>query len=156
MWMAAFLHLLRVLFPTVLQQGPKTQLWHDYNWKKTGTDATPWCERRANPQILIRAALLDKNLYCALLLVCPPEALVLGLLGLEMSTYMRAYPTWIEYFLKVDEPAAFPEMSIFLLPQIGWRGIHNCENTFKTRIFVPTRKGIYPAVCMFEATSLFW
>ena len=73
-----------------------------------------------------------------------------------MSTYMRAYPTWIEYFLKVDEPAAFPEMSIFLLPQIGWRGIHNCENTFKTRIFVPTRKGIYPAVCMFEATSLFY
>lgn len=33
------------------------------------------------------------RIYIALLLVCPPEALVLGLLGLEMSTYMRAYPT---------------------------------------------------------------
>ena len=33
------------------------------------------------------------RIYIALLLVCPPEVLVLGLLGLEMSTYMRAYPT---------------------------------------------------------------
>ena len=85
-----------------------------------GTDATPWCERsKANPQILIRAALLDKNLYCATTTVGFPSFQVFGwafLLGLEMSTYMRAYPTWIEYFLKVDEPAAFPEMSIFFVP----------------------------------------
>ena len=58
------------------------------------------------------------RIYIALLLLVFPVSKFLGafLLGLEMSTYMRAYPTWIEYFLKVDEPAAFPEMSIFFVP----------------------------------------